>query len=315
MNPRKKKELSDRPCCFDLYLVLPLQFNLVAVQSFEAFFGHVALVFEFSEQIYTLDSFLVGTYFCNHANLFSPNSHHSRLGLPLLVWIHADLATYSQVLRGLGPKFLKAMLFEFFNKSEGYHGYCMCCAVLLKADNTCLCCWLGLTSPRVTLGFRLLISSQRFLMSASGISEGAPFAVLWTVLMLQWASMHLIIGFTWSIERFIHLASLCFLPLPFDFVSDYQFYPFSSSKTVEIGLLLLPFVIVVAFSRVPLPSQGSSTVHKQPSFRFQPDWLQYEQIHCIFGQQWRHPVLDLPMFRIAQQLKCIKNKLKSWKIT
>ena len=40
--------------------------------------------------------------------------------------------------------------------------------------------------------------------------------------MLEWASMHLIIGLTWSIKRFIHLTSLCFLSLPFEFVSDYQ---------------------------------------------------------------------------------------------
>ena len=99
MNPRKKKELPDQPCYFDPYMVLPPQFNLVPVQFFEPFFGHVASVFEFSEQIYTLDNFLLGAYFCNHANLFSPNSYHLWLGLPLLIWIHADLATYSQVLR------------------------------------------------------------------------------------------------------------------------------------------------------------------------------------------------------------------------
>ncbi|KAJ8442826.1 LOW QUALITY PROTEIN: hypothetical protein Cgig2_016292 [Carnegiea gigantea] len=143
--------------------------------------------------------------------------------------------SYSYGTQGLGPKFLRAMLFEFFNESEGYNGYCKCCAVLLQADNTCLYSWLGLTSPRVTLGFSLLISSQRFPMSVLEISEGAPLAVLWTVLKLKWASQHLIVGLTWSIERIIHLASLCFLSLNFDFVFDYQVYPFSGSKTIEIG--------------------------------------------------------------------------------
>ena len=41
----------------------------------------------------------------------------------------------------------------------------------------------------------------------------------------------------------------------------------------------------------------------------------YEHVHCIVRQQWQHPVHGLPMFRITQQLKCIKNKLKSWKVT
>ena len=58
-------------------------------------------------------------------------------------------------------------------------------------------------------------------MYVLGISAGAPLAVLWNVLTLEWASMHLIVRLTWSIEHFIHLASLCFLSLPFDFVSDY----------------------------------------------------------------------------------------------
>ncbi|KAJ8424151.1 hypothetical protein Cgig2_009150 [Carnegiea gigantea] len=76
----------------------------------------------------------------------------------------------TQVLRGIGPKSLRAMLFEFFNESK----------------------------------------------------EGAPLAVLWTVLKLEWASIHLVVGLTWNIERIMHLASLCFLSLNFDFVFDYQ---------------------------------------------------------------------------------------------
>ena len=81
----------------------------------------------------------------------------------------------------------------------------------------------------MTLGFSLLISSHRFLIPVLGLSEGAPLAVLWTVLKLEWASMHLVVGLTWNIERIMHLASLCFLSLNFDFVSDYQVCPLTFS--------------------------------------------------------------------------------------
>ena len=77
----------------------------------------------------------------------------------------------TQILRGIGPKSLSAMLFEFFNESEGYNGYCKYCTVLMQTDNACLYSRLGLTSLRVTLGFSLLISSQRFLMSVLKILE------------------------------------------------------------------------------------------------------------------------------------------------
>ncbi|KAJ8434062.1 hypothetical protein Cgig2_012664 [Carnegiea gigantea] len=64
-----------------------------------------------------------------------------------------------------------------------------------------------------------------------------------------------------------------------------------------------------------LNTQGSSTTHEQPTFRFQSYWLQHEQVHSIVRHQWQRPVLCSPMFRIAHHLKSIKNKIKSWKTT
>lgn len=79
-------------------------------------------------------------------------------------------------------------------------------------------------------------------MSVLGISEGAHLVVLWTFLKLEWASMHLIVGFTWIIEHIIHLASLFFLSLNFDFVSDYQVS--HSVLSIFALLTLLGFCLV-----------------------------------------------------------------------